>query len=233
MTPPSELAPYRVPCGPRSTSTRAMSNVSKSPDDDRGVGQAGARAERHVVEVDADGRRDAVGVDAAQGDAGDSRPGGGDAQARHQRHEVLEVVGPLLFQQLAADDRDRGRNVRDGLRALLGGDDDLLAKGQGLRRIVRRGLRRRLLRPRSERRRFLGPGQAGHSRPSQDKDARSRRTHEPPPGVAGARGCVDTIKASGVAALSSRACARRCRAGRRLDGFPADGIRHRSIKCCK
>ena len=75
MTPPSELAPYRVPWGPRSTSTRAMSNVSKSPDDDRGVGQAGARSERHVVEVDADRRRDAAGVDAAQGDAG-GRPAG-------------------------------------------------------------------------------------------------------------------------------------------------------------
>ncbi len=32
ITPPSALAPYRVPCGPRSTSMRAMSKVSKSPE---------------------------------------------------------------------------------------------------------------------------------------------------------------------------------------------------------
>jgi hypothetical protein len=32
MTPPTELAPYSVPCGPRNTSTLAMSKVSKSPD---------------------------------------------------------------------------------------------------------------------------------------------------------------------------------------------------------
>ena len=30
-TPPSELEPYSVPCGPRSTSIRDTSNVSKSP----------------------------------------------------------------------------------------------------------------------------------------------------------------------------------------------------------
>jgi hypothetical protein len=29
--PPIELAPYSVPCGPRSTSIRATSKVSKSP----------------------------------------------------------------------------------------------------------------------------------------------------------------------------------------------------------
>ena len=55
----------------------------------------------------------------------------------HQRHEVLEVVGPLLLQRLAGHDRDRRRDLRDGLRALLGGDHDFLAKGQGFRRVVR------------------------------------------------------------------------------------------------
>jgi hypothetical protein len=32
ITPPTELAPYKVPCGPRSTSSRATSKVSKSPE---------------------------------------------------------------------------------------------------------------------------------------------------------------------------------------------------------
>jgi hypothetical protein len=42
----------------------------------------------------------------------------------------------LLFQELFGDDGDRRRDVRDGLRALLGGDDDLLAEADRLRRIV-------------------------------------------------------------------------------------------------
>ena len=66
--PPSEFAPYSVPCGPRSTSMRAIERVEIAGQD-RAVDQAAARTERRFVHVDGDGRADAAGVDAAQDQA--------------------------------------------------------------------------------------------------------------------------------------------------------------------
>ena len=93
---------------------------------DRAVGKAGARPERHFVHEHGHGRGDAAGVGAAQGDARLAGLVLLEAEAGNQRQIVLEVRGVLALQRVAADHRDRLRNLEQDLLALLRGDDDRL-----------------------------------------------------------------------------------------------------------
>ena len=105
---------------------------------DGAVGETGARPEGHVVDVHADGRGDAAGVDAAQRDAGLTGGVGDDAQPRHQRHEVEKILDPLLFQRVLGEDRDRLRNLQQRLRPFCRRDDHLVGKHHGFQGDIQR-----------------------------------------------------------------------------------------------
>src|SRR5471032_993289 len=175
--PPIELAPYKVPCGPRSTSTRSRS---------KNFGSALPMLYRFATVIDTSSRytptvaeppveltpridvrqAGAIARVAAAAAAGEGDVGNG---ARH----VGEVADVLRHQVVAADDGDAGGDLAGIFLALVGRDHD----GLQLVRIAAGRLRGGCARCRRRRvcsiaGRLLRAGRSGHEGGCHREDAR-------------------------------------------------------------
>ena len=125
------------------------------------IGETGRRSEWSFVDVSGDGRADATGIDAAQDDPRFTGLALDDVSAGNFGEIIGQPLRVLVFQRFAADHRNRLRDIKQPLVALLCRDDDLGEVDIGCAAIVLRcrliGLDRRITRRRC-RRRILGKG---------------------------------------------------------------------------
>ena len=123
-TPDVALRPNRVPCGPRSTSSRSRSKYSVS---NRRVEVSGmsltwipvARIAREAG---------AQIADAADGEARRGEVGLGVGDVGKALLEVAGILDLLALERLAGKGGDRDRNALQRFRAALGGDDDVASR---------------------------------------------------------------------------------------------------------